>query len=357
MTVFKNISRITLFSILCFYLAVVQAQTRSEKINTIINSYYDLGGFNGAALVAVNGKVIFKKAYGEVNFESGTPAEVDTRFPIYSISKQFTSLLIMQLIEKGKISLQGTLSEYYPDYRKDTGNKITIHNLLTHTHGITPPDWNEIPGDKVFSFKQLILEKFGNDLEFEPGMGFHYGIGHVILAGIIEKITGKSFQTVMKENILDPLGMKNTGFIEDATKIGNLASSYKKEDGKIVKRVGRNLSQVIGASGMYSTVEDLYKWDQALYGNKLLSQKYIENMYIPHNPQWSRPYGYGWDISELKVGDNTKKIVQHDGGAVTRIVRAVGDKHLIVLLGNILFGNNNSEIVNKILNEIYDLKN
>ncbi|MFC1724446.1 serine hydrolase domain-containing protein [candidate division KSB1 bacterium] len=344
-----------IFFILFINIVFVQAQTRSEKIDELIKSYYDLNSFNGTVLVADDGKVIFKKAYGYMDFESDMPAAVNTRFPIYSISKQFTSLLIMQLVEKGKISLQGKLSEYYPEYRKDTGSRITVHHLLTHTHGITPPDWKKIPPEKIFSFKQLILDKFSNDLEFEPGTDFHYGIGHIILAGIVEEITGKSFKTVMKENILDPVGMSNTGFIEDETHIANLAASYKKEDGKILQRPGRDLSQTIGASGMYSTVEDLYKWDQALYGNKILTQKYIEKMFIPHNPQWNRPYGYGWDIRELSFGEKTKKIVMHDGGTVTRIIRAIDDKHLIILLGNILFGNNNSEIALKILNEFYDL--
>ena len=330
------------------------SQITAEKIGKLVNEYCKRGEFNGVILVAEKGKVIYKSARGTANFKWDIPVTFETKFPIYSITKQFTSLIILQLAEEGKISLEGKLSEYLPYYRKDTGNKVTIHHLLSHTHGITPPDWSRVPRFKSFPLEVFTKEYLSGDFEFEPGEGFHYGIGHVILAEVIEKVTGKKYYDVLSERILQPLKMENTGIIFDNKIIKGLAGAYEKRENELSIRQGRSITQAYGASGMYSTVEDLFKWDQALSNDKLISKKNKELMYENYNPDSGRPYGYGFDILTIGIKGKEKKVPWHDGGGVSKIFRIPEDNHLIIMLNNILRGTRTFEIGLKLLHMFYN---
>ena len=139
----------------------VLAQDKAAKIDELMKIYNSYRQFNGAVLVAENGKVIFKKGYGMANMEWNIPVETDTKFRLGSITKQFTSMLILQLVQEGKIKIEGKLTDYLPDYRKDTGDRITIHQLLNHTSGI--PSYtglpNVLPGDKPQPLQRLRLRK------------------------------------------------------------------------------------------------------------------------------------------------------------------------------------------------------
>ena len=145
---------------------------------------------------------------------SNTP---DTKFRLGSITKQFTATLIMQLVEEGKVKLDGKLSDYLLDYRKDIGEKVTVHQLLNHTSGI--PSYTALPGffsdvsRNPYSVADFVKKYASNNLEFEPGSKFSYNnSGYFLLGAIVEKVTGKPYEQVLKEKILDPLGMKNTGY-------------------------------------------------------------------------------------------------------------------------------------------------
>ncbi len=318
-----------------FARGTVLAESKAEKIDQLLSLYHAYGHLNGAVLVAEGGEVVYQKAFGTANFEWQIPAAVDTRFRVYSIAKQLTSMLVMQLVAEDKVKLDGKLADYLPYYRKDTGARITIHNLLTHTHGITPPEAGAIPRSSRFSFAELIRTHYSNELEFEPGTSFRYGIGHIILAAIIEEVTGKSFEAVLKERILDPLGMKDTGYVHNEKVIEKLAGPYREADDGLERRLERDLSQSIGASGMYSTLADLFSWDQGLRQDKLVSRQYQTLMYQPHNPDWARPYGYGWNVHRYREGDVEKTLVSHDGGGVAFIYRAVEDNATVIILGNV----------------------
>jgi CubicO group peptidase (beta-lactamase class C family) len=315
-------------------------QDKVSEIDALIQAYNDLGQFNGSALVTVEGKVIFKKGYGLANREWNIPNKPDTKFRIGSITKQFTSMLILQLVEQKKIDLQGKLSDYLPYYRKDTGSQVTIHHLLTHTSGIPsytglPNFFEEISRDP-YSAKDCVAKFCSGDLEFEPGSKFLYNnSGYFILGAIIEELTGKTYEEVLKEKILDPLGMKDTGYDHHSTILPNRATGYDIVFDGYENSPYLDMSLPYAAGSLYSTVEDLYLWDQALYTDKLLSKDLKELLFKKHMGN----YGYGWVMAQKKLPDSKEKlnITAHGGGINgfnTLIERLIDQKHLIVLFNN-----------------------
>ena len=335
------------------------ALDKESNIDSLISAYHKYGQFNGSVLVADGGEVIFKKGYGLANMEWNIPNQPDTKFRIGSITKQFTSMLIMQLVEAGKIKLEGKITDYLPDYRKDTGEKVTIHHLLTHTSGI--PSYTEQPGflENVsrdpYSVDEFVEQYCSGDLEFEPGSKFVYNnSGYFLLGAVIEKVTGKPYETVLKEKILDPLDMKNTGYDLHSPLIPNRASGYSKTFDGYFNAAYLDMSLPYAAGSMYSTVEDLHLWDQALYTDKLLSKKYKKSMFQP----FLQNYAYGWGVRKVAVGEAGDSVLvnAHSGGINgfnTRIVRLVQDKHLIVLFNNTPAANL-SEMGQQIINILYD---
>jgi CubicO group peptidase (beta-lactamase class C family) len=320
--------------------ASVLAQDKAAKIDELMKVYNSYGQFNGAVLVAENGKVIFKKGYGMANMEWNIPVEPDTKFRLGSITKQFTSMLILQLVQEGKIKLEGKLTDYLPDYRKDTGDRITIHQLLNHTSGI--PSYTGLPN----FFQELSRNPYGvsdfvkkfasGDLEFEPGTKMSYNnSGYFLLGAIVERVTGKPYEQVLKERILDPLGMRNTGYDHSETILARRAAGYEKRPGGYINAPYLDMSLPYAAGSLYSTVEDLYLWDQALYTDKLLSAQLKESMYKPGMSN----YAYGWVVRKAPLGakDEPVMIIEHGGGINgfnTVITRMPESKNLIVLLNN-----------------------
>jgi CubicO group peptidase (beta-lactamase class C family) len=192
--------------------------------------------------VAENGKVIFKKGYGMANMEWNIPVETDTKFRLGSITKQFTSMLILQLVQEGKIKLEGKLTDYLPDYRKDTGDRITIHHLLNHTSGI--PSYTGLPNffqeisRNPYSVSDFVKKFASGDLEFEPGGKWNYNnSGYFLLGAIVERVTGKPYEQALKERILDPVGMKNTGYDHYDTILAKRAAGYEKRPGGLSTRL------------------------------------------------------------------------------------------------------------------------
>jgi len=337
-----------------------QGGDKAAKIDEYLRRANSYGQFNGAALVAENGRVIYKKGVGLANMEWHVPNETDTKFRIGSITKQFTSMLIMQLVEQGKLKLDGKLSEYLPEYRRDVGDKVTIHHLLTHTSGIPsytglPNFFNEVSRDP-YTVADFVKKYASGDLEFEPGTKFRYNnSGYFLLGAIIEKVSGKSYEQVLKENIFEPLGMKNSGYDHYSAIINKRASGYQKTPAGYINAPYLDMSLPYAAGSLYSTVEDLYLWDQALYTDKLLSAKNRELMYKPFLDN----YAYGWGITKvtLKQSKETVNSAQHTGGINgfnTIIVRYPEQKHLIVLLDNTSQGGNLNRISRELTNLLYN---
>lgn len=324
--------------------AVSFGQSKTKQLDDLLNKYTEYGQFNGSVLVADQGKVIYKKGFGMANMEWDIPNAPDTKHRLGSITKQFTAMLIMQLVAEGKLDLQATVSKYLPDYSKVNGDKITIHQLLNHTSGT--PNYTSFPK----FFKEMsrnpytpteMLKTFADStLNFTPGERFAYSnSGYILLGAIIEKVTGKSYETVLQEKIFDPLKMKNSGYDHHNVILKKRATGYEMKGSTPENSPYIDMSTPYAAGSMYSTVEDLFLWDQALYTEKLLPKKYIDMMYEKYVPAFGEFYGYGWSVGSMPIG-NTKDsvaIIGHGGGINgfnTLITRMPKEKSTVLLLNN-----------------------
>lgn len=347
-----------LFLAIFGFAANLAAQDKATQINDLLRKYNEYGQFNGSALVAENGRVVYKKGFGYANMEWKIPNDVDTKFRLASVTKQFTAALIMQLVEQGKVKLDGKLTDYLTDYRKDTGDRVTIHQLLNHTSGI--PSYTDQPGffendsRDGYGVAEFVKKYTSGDLAFEPGTKFHYNnSGYFLLGAIIEKVTGKSYAEAMKERIFTPAGMANSGYDTSSPLIPKRASGYVKSPDGYVNAGYLDMSLPYAAGSLYSTVEDLYLWDQALYGEKVLTAKSKELMFKPGLEH----YGYGLGINDRELSDKSKvPTIGHNGGIngfSTNITRFVVDKHLVVLLDNTSQGAFQERIITSIANILY----
>jgi len=317
---------------------------KAAKIDKLVSTFAEYGRFNGSVLVAEKGEVVFKKGFGLANMEWDIPNQADTKHRLGSITKQFTSMLVLQLVQEGKLKLDVPITTYLPGYPKKNGDIITLHHLLTHTSGI--PDYTSFPDFfKDKSRDPIIPAEFINlfaasALDFKPGERFQYSnSGYFLLGVIIEKVTGKTYEQVLQENILTPIKMANTGYDHHNTLLKNRASGYEKIGRTYTNANYLEMSVPFSAGALYSTVEDLYLWDQALYTEKLLSKKYMDLLFGKYVSEGRDYYGYGWFIGEIRIGNTNEQsqTIFHGGGINgfnTLITRIPADKSFIVLLNN-----------------------
>jgi CubicO group peptidase (beta-lactamase class C family) len=351
----KTAKLFTLFIVAFITATNAFAQQNVQKIDGLVKQYYDYGQFNGSILVAEKGKIIYEKGFGMANMEWAIPNQPDTKFRIGSVTKQFTAALVLQLVEEGKIKLDGKISDYLTDYRKDTGGRVTIHQLLNHTSGIpsytSRPDFSAEISRNPYSVAEFVKKFASGDLEFEPGSKFSYNnSGYSLLGAIIEKVTGKTYETVLTERILKPLGMTNTGYDKHSTLLQKRASGYQKTPDGFVNTAYLDMSIPYAAGSIYSTVEDLYKWEQALYEDKILSADSKKLMFTPGLGN----YGYGIRITDQPVGktDQKTKTIGHGGainGFSSLILRAVEKQQTVIILDNINLGQHHGKITVSIL--------
>lgn len=340
----KKISLVILTSLML--INVCFGQSKIDQLDNLLGLYSKYGQFNGSILVAVGGEVIYKKGFGLANMEWNIPNQTNTKHRLGSLTKQFTAMLVMQLVEKKKIKLDAPISEYLPDYPKPNADVITIHHLLTHTSGI--PNYTSIPKFQgnlnLHSYKPEEFITFFADstIQFKPGTKFSYSnSGYYLLGVIMEKVTGKSFEQLLKENITIPLSMNDTGYDHHGTILMNRASGYQREwnDTNLNNASYLDMSVPYAAGAMFSTVEDLYRWDQALYNCQLLSKENSELMFKEHIQSSSSYYGYGWNIANISIGNSdwSVKVLTH-GGAIngfhTMLTRVPSREILVVLLNN-----------------------
>ncbi len=318
-------------------------ETKIKKIHDLVNACYEYGQFNGSILVAEKGKVIYKEGFGQANKEWDISNKADTKHRLASISKQFTAMVIVQLAAENKLKLDVPITTYLPDYPKTTGDKITIHNLLTHTSGI--PNYTSFPNyrdlmNKATTPMEIVNLFKDSELEFTPGEKFAYSnSAYVLLGVIIEKLTGKTYEQALKDQIFTPLKMENTGYDSNSAILKNRASGYNKVANKFENANYIHMTTPYAAGALYSTVEDLYLWDQALYTETLLPKKYIDLLFKKHTPAWGQHYGYGWEIGNMPIGNtkNQSQTISHSGsinGFNTKITRFTEDQSLVVLLNN-----------------------
>ncbi len=313
---------------------------QAAKIDALVSTYADYGLFAGTVLISMHDEVIFKKGYGLANREWNIPNAPDVKFRLGSITKQFTSMLVMKQVAQGAIRLDGHLADYLPYYRKDTGSKVTVHQLLTHTSGI--PSYTDDPkffpdiSRTYYGVDEFVKKFCSGDLEFEPGTRFHYdNSGYFLLGAILEHVTGTSYEALLKSQILDPVGMKDTGYDHFAEVLPRRATGYQQDLGEIDNSPYLDMALPFAAGALYSTVEDLYRWDQALYTDRLLPPDLKARMFTPNLEH----YAYGWGVRKVPETEpgGGMTIIAHEGGINgfnTLEQRLVDDHALIVLLNN-----------------------
>lgn len=340
--------RKTIITASLFFMTVIQlaiGQSKNQEIEELINKYHEYGKFNGSALVAEQGKIVYQKGHGMANMEWDIENSTDTKHRLGSISKQFTAMLILQLAAEGKIDLQAPIDNYIPDYPNGHETPITTHHLLTHTAGV--PNYTAFPGffkndsRDPYTPDQFLDVFKDKQLDFAPGEKFSYSnSGYFLLGVLIEKVSGKSYETMLHDNIFEPLAMTGSGYDHHKDILKNRATGYEKFGDGFINSNYLDMSIPYAAGSVYSTVEDLYKWDQALYTNKMLSKEHMELYFKPQVNAWGNfSYAYGWGVGYDKIGTSKDSIytISHGGGINgfnTNISRAPSDKSLVVLLNN-----------------------
>jgi CubicO group peptidase (beta-lactamase class C family) len=336
------ILRVLLLTLLCPISSThaAAAPDTAANVDKLMSQYADCCSFTGTVLVSDHDKVIFKKGYGLANREWNIPNTPEVKFRLGSITKQFTSMLIMQQVAKGSMKLDGHLSDYLPYYRRDTGSKVTISQLLSHTSGI--PSYTDDPkffadfSRNYYAVDDFVKKFCSGDLQFEPGTKFHYdNSGYFLLGAILEHVTGKTYEALLKENILVPLGMKDSGYDHYADILPKRASGYEQDLAGIVNAPYLEMALPYAAGSLYSTVEDLYKWDQALYTDKLVPADLKQKLFTPNLEN----YGYGWNIHIIPADEPGagQTMISHGGGINgfnTLEQRLAGDHDLIVIFNN-----------------------
>jgi CubicO group peptidase (beta-lactamase class C family) len=359
----KNKVNVLFGLVMIAFTSMASAQDKAKQIDELMRRYVDNGKFNGSVLVVENGKVIFKKGYGLANMEWNIPNTPDTRFRLGSLTKQFTAMLIMQLVEQGKLKLEGKITDYLTDYPKTAGDKITIHHLLTHTSGI--PNFTNFPAYNTINRNRYkpadFLKQFSDlPLEFEPGSVFAYSnSGYFLLGAIIEKVTGKTYEKVLQENIFTPLQMNNTGYDMVFKILPKRATGYDIWNLEYENASYIDMSIPYAAGALYSTVEDLALWDQALYTDKLLSASSKAILFTPYK----NGYAYGWGVGKMQVGQlkDSIEVMGHQGainGFNTSLIRIPKNKQLVVLLdntGSANLGAMQNNIIKILYNQPFDL--
>jgi len=279
----------------------VLSQTKtqfSDQVDAYVRPYVNTRNFSGTILVAQKGEIRYLKAFGLADETSGVPNKADTKFHIASLSKSFTAAAILLLEERGLLHVSDPIATFIPDY--PNGNKITIHQLLTHTSGV--PNINDMPEyDTITRFPQTpasLVNVFKNKpLDFEPGAKYSYSNSNYnLLAYIIEKVSGQSYGDFITGNILGPLHMIHSGHDAKTNRIiENMASGYEPDNNFGLEKASYlDWTAKTGNGSLYSTVEDLYKWDRALQDGKILFKSSLDKMFTVYVGRT----GYGWFIDE-----------------------------------------------------------
>jgi CubicO group peptidase (beta-lactamase class C family) len=292
-----------------FFLAAAGFGQDTARMDQVVRSEVANKQFMGSVLVAQRNRVLFSKGYGWANIEWEVPNTPATKFRIGSLTKQFTAAAILLLEERGKLRIEDSIRKYLPD-EPAAWDKVTIYHLLTHTSGIMnhlslPEVAKMVPLPQTPD--QLLALVRDKPLEFAPGEKMRYSnSGYNLLGRLIEKITGTSYQDFVQKNIFTPLGMKDSGYDSNSRIISMRAAGYSPESGGLVNAEYVHMSNPYSAGGLYSTTEDLLRWEQSLFGGKLLSADSLKKMTTPY----LNGYAFGLGVDTV----HGRKRISHEGG-------------------------------------------
>lgn len=295
-----------------------------------------------AVLVAKDGKILCEQGYGLASLEHRVAVTPETKFRIGSVSKQFIAAAILKLQEQGKLRIEDKLAKYIPDYPR--GDEVTIHHLLTHTSGIRSytgkPDFFETVTVGVKAEDHI--KSFKNDpYDFDPGKKWSYNnSGYFLLGYIIEKVAGQPYGEYLRQAFFEPLGMKATGVHEAKAILPHEATGYSFEAGKYVKALNWDMSKAGGAGSLYSTVGDLYRWNEGVFRGGVLAESSLEAAFTPvrtADEDAAQPkeagYGYGWSIQMFRGQQD----IGHGGGLngfVSHLLRLPKENFTVAVLVN-----------------------
>jgi CubicO group peptidase (beta-lactamase class C family) len=307
------------------------AQNSGARMDQIVQTFVASKQFMGSVLVAKGDEVMLSKGYGFANVEWEVPNAASTKFRLASVTKQFTAAAILILEERGKLKVEDAVKAHLPD-APAAWDKVTIFHLLTHTSGI--PSANGVPGEQfavpITPVESVALVR-NRPLAFQPGEKWNYSnSGYVLLGYLIERISGQSYEKFVQENIFTPLGMKDSGYDSNSTVIPRRAAGYSSSPAGPVNASFAHMSRPYAAGALYSTVEDLLRWEQGLFGGKLLSRASLDKMTKP----FLNDYAFGVQVRTV----NGRKVIDHSGsiqGFNTWLAYYPDEKVTVAVLGNL----------------------
>jgi len=325
--------------------------SKAKFFEEYITQMAELGEFNGNVLIAEKGEVIYRRSIGQRSAEVGDLLDLDAQFRLASTSKPFTAMAIMRLEEAGKLDYDDPIRKYIPEWPYDGA---TVRNLLNHTSGVPNVaflfhiNWKPWLGPydpkRIVEGSEQMIQMFINhqpEVDFQPGERYGYSrAGYQLLSVIVERVSGIPFHQYMRENVFLPAGMENTYIFSPLREdpLTNRAYGIMPAlDGSGLKTRDFNyLSPLTGSGGVYSTLEDLYRWDRILYTEQLVSASTLEEAFTPAilNNGDTTAYGFGWDIHKTSSGG---KLVSHSGyseGFGIELIRDLDEENAIIILTN-----------------------
>ncbi len=316
-----------------------QNKDKISKMDELFQAFNRPDVPGASVMVIQNGNVLFSKGYGLADLKAKIPCTTRTNFRLASLTKQFTAMSILILAERKQLSLDDPITKFFPEF-PGYGNEITVRQLLNHRSGLLDyedyiPEGTTIP---LSDRNVLYILREQNSTYFPPGSQFRYSnTGYAFLALIVEEVSGRTFPEFLKKSIFEPLQMNHTiAYEAGISSVPDRAYGYVKEGDGFMPSDQSLTSFVLGDGGIYSSVDDLYKWDQALYTDKLLSRKMLEQAFEISSPTTDMPgsgYGFGWYIGEHH---GTKNIWHYGStcGFSTRIERFPQKDFTVIILTN-----------------------
>jgi len=333
--------------LLCSFLAGAKAPDTAGQLRDLVDSYADRRGFNGTVLVAREGKVLLLVAHGKANAEWSVPNRTDGRYRIGSLTKPLVATLTLQLVQQGTLRLDGTLGDYLPDLYADTpAASVTVAQLLSHTSGLADlparytDDWWQTAARRHYAPMDFAREWIPPTLREAPGQQFRYNNNGFFLLGLlIETVTGQSLAHNLQARIFDPAGMTSSGLLSDDTVLAQLAQGYARTPaGQWAHPQWIDPSVSYAAAGIYTTAEDLYRFDQALYGSSLLHDDTRAMMLEVR----AAGYGFGWNVETWSLADgSTLPVASHTGsvpGYQSYYLRSEPHRDSVIILDNLWQG-------------------
>lgn len=318
-----RLTSILILSLTLFGVSKVYSQTFEERVDRYISSFPKYSEFRGVIFAAVGDKIYLNKGYGLASREYNISNGPDTKFQVGSITKAFTAILTLKMIEKGLIDLDATISDYLPYYPGKTGRKIKIRHLLAHSSGISHhyiaiPDYFNVE-DNIFHTSRELVQLFQDvPLAHEPGARFTYSSpGYYILGAILEKVTNKSYAELLRENIFDPLGMKDTRVENNLTIQKNMATGYMRGLSGLVRAGFEDKSTALAAGDLVASAYDLYLWHRGMLADSgtILTAESKKLLYSPTFPNQIMTFGGPYMKIPYDDGQKTLEINRLSGSS------------------------------------------